>query len=324
MAARARSVTLGGFGFALAFTIADATRAAAQEPTEPAAAPAAPSSAAPPRDENAELAERLFAEGRDLAARGDSVSACLRFAASRKLEPRAVGPTLNLALCKENLAEYATAAELFRDVVARSAGSRPDRVELAEAHLRAIEPRIPTLRIVVDGRIQGARLELDGAPLAPGAFATETPIDGGSHTLIVQVPGQALSRFVFDVERVRGRAAIQVTAPDPPRTSPFPLVLGAVGALALAGGVGLGVSLAVRCGGLAQDTCSAANGLPDDRRSAKLEDLKTQGVISTVAIGVGVIATTAAAVILVGNKKERNVGVRLAAQGVGVAAFGTF
>ena len=76
--------------------------------------------------DRATLAEKMFVEGRVLSERGDVEGACLRFEKSHEMEPSAIGPILNLALCKEALFKYATAASLFREVFEASKDSRPD------------------------------------------------------------------------------------------------------------------------------------------------------------------------------------------------------
>ena len=69
-------------------------------------------------------ASRLFAEGRELAKRGDHAAACQAFIESYALEP-AVGTLLNLARCDEELGAPARAWVKYREVIQRS-GSVPE------------------------------------------------------------------------------------------------------------------------------------------------------------------------------------------------------
>jgi hypothetical protein len=264
----------------LASTVAP--RARADEP--PVAAPS-------PAD--ATLAEKLFVEGRVLMDRGDNAGACARFEASRKLEPRAIGTLLNLALCNKNLAHYATAAPLFREVAERSRGTRQDRAEVAEQHLHEVEPKISFLKVVVppENREPGMRVTVDGNELPEDKWDADAPTDGGNHVIEATAPGKKPFNvtYALDFERAHGVVTVPHLS-EQPDTTGMGIGIGVAGLAVFGVGLGLGISNMVQCGGLFQDTCKALDNEKDgDKRKDKESSLLTQAWISNIGMGVGVV-----------------------------------
>jgi len=238
-------------------------------------------------------AEQLFFEGRAKVVAGDHASACVYFEESRKLEPEAGGTLLNLGLCNEQLKRYATAASYFRDVIERSRGTRQDRVDIAEAHLKRVEPMIASVRIVVpdDARLPGLIVRLDGSEVAPEKWGSDLVIDGGEHRVVASAPNKKDLTLTFPVDHDRGRGLVTITRlEDLPDTRTLGFVIGGAGVVSLAVGAVLGISVANQCGGFFKDNCTALNDIRDpDKRADKDSSLETQAWISNVTIALGVV-----------------------------------
>ena len=208
----------------------------------------------------------LFREARGMMEAGDVAGACRRFEESHRLDPLP-GTQLNMAVCHEREGRTATAWVEFRDAVALARrDARDDRVALAEEHMKALEPRLSSVRIVV---AQGADLPsltvtLDGAELAQPAWNTALPVDPGVHLVAASAPSMKPFAARVEVAREGETQTVTIGALDPvpppvvaevPRPTPPPAPADAtrhgghglsarrVSALALGGAavIGLGV-----------------------------------------------------------------------------------
>jgi hypothetical protein len=134
----------------------------------------------------ARAAQSLFDEGRSLMDAGRFAEACPKLAESQRLEPGG-GTLLNLALCDEKLGLLATAWTRFNDALSLAiADHRSEREAFARAHIAALLPRLPRLRIQMDAQGpsgQPITVHLDGEAVPREALQTATPIDPGSHRL---------------------------------------------------------------------------------------------------------------------------------------------
>ncbi len=265
------------------------------------------------------MAERLFVEGRVLAARGEHLAACERFEASLKADPSSPGTVLNLALCRERLGHLASAVRHFRSVIQSSRGVREDRAELAEQHLRAIEPKVSTLKIVPGAAdVPGATVALDGEPVPRERWGIEQPIDGGSHTIEVAAPGKKTARLSVDVAAEHGRSAIELPlleqddvrtpddarAPDTTRRS-LGYVIGGVGAASLVVGAVIGATIASDCGGLFREDCRALVEADAASHRDTERSLSTRATITNVTIGVGVVGIAVGTYLLLTSSRPR-------------------
>lgn len=206
------------------------------------------------------LARELFEQGRMLMSEKRYAQACAKLGESQRLDP-APGTLLNLAVCHEAEGKTATAWAEFNDALTLARrDARRDRVELAERHLKALEPRLSRLTIEVSeaARAEGLELSLDGISLGKPAWGTPIPVDPGKHRVVAAAPGRKpwsaevtvgddadrQSVSVPKLERApeaAGKPAPKKTAPKPPpdagsgqRTAGF--IVGGVGVVAL--GVG--------------------------------------------------------------------------------------
>lgn len=145
-------------------------------------------------------AERLFREGRARMLEGRFDEACPMLAESQRLDPH-VGTLLNLAACHERQNRIGSAwVEYQKALTAARAEGQSERIALAEARIRALEPRVPWLTVTV--RSDAVAATLDGATLAPASFGHEMPVDPGLH--IVSATEPAATDFEEQIELREG------------------------------------------------------------------------------------------------------------------------
>jgi hypothetical protein len=207
-------------------------------------APAAPAARA---DDKQAAAQAAFDEGRLLMARKQYDQACARFEASQKLDP-APGTLANLATCEEARGRLATAwAEWItvRDRSARDGHAR--REQQARAHIDALVPRLPRLRLEVIDATVGLEVLRNGAVVPPELYAEPFPVDPGPQIIEVRGPGKLPWRT--EAAAVEGQVLTVRVAPlaaaPPPPVAPSPgrtLRIAGI-STAIAGGVVLGLGV---------------------------------------------------------------------------------
>jgi hypothetical protein len=139
-------------------------------------------------------AEVLFRHGRELLDAGKIAEACAAFQESQKLEP-AVTTLVNLAGCREQNHELATAWGLFLDAERQTRGSSDPAsqqlLDIAQAKAAALEPRVSKLMVNVPdkSRVQGLEIKRDAQPIEPVMWNRALPIDGGTYTIEAHAPG---------------------------------------------------------------------------------------------------------------------------------------
>jgi len=149
----------------------------------------APATAAP---SDSGLAETLYQAARTLMADGKYAEACPKFAESYRVSP-ATGTLLNLAACHEAQGKLASAwAEFMDGAVAAQRDGRPDRVQYAEEHSKAIFPRLSRLTIVAAPGVDTSELEitLDGVIVGSATLGVAAPLDPGEHVIQAKAPSK--------------------------------------------------------------------------------------------------------------------------------------
>jgi hypothetical protein len=151
--------------------------------------------AGPARADNANerRAEALFREGREALARGDTKTACARFADSAKLT-RSPGPLLNLARCDEQRGDLVVALQRYREgLTLLPAGD--ERGAVARERVEALEKQVPTLAMSpAPDAPSGIVVTLDGMPIAPAELGKPRPLDPGEYEVVVVAPGRPEAR----------------------------------------------------------------------------------------------------------------------------------
>lgn len=93
-------------------------------------------------------------------------------------------------------------------------------VREADAELAAIEPQIPKLRIVVEGK--DAKILLDGALVPPAVLNVDIPADPGAHTITGTVEGAAVRTQELTLRRGQ-RAEVVLQLTEAPKPAPPPI-----------------------------------------------------------------------------------------------------
>lgn len=135
-------------------------------------------------------ADKLFAEGRELlTVQKDSKAACEKFEAAIKLDATATGTMLNLGLCYENLGKYATSIKWFRKAQAAASENKLTEYEnAAKEHTVTIAPKVPALKIVVDGS-PDAEIRIDGDRVDATTYG-RVEVDPGTHEIVGRATGK--------------------------------------------------------------------------------------------------------------------------------------
>jgi hypothetical protein len=167
-------------------------------------------------------ADALFQAAKASMARGDLPGACQQFAASLRIEP-ATGTLLNLAACEEKRGHLAVALQRFRE--ARSRLPKDDyRVAFADEQIAALGVRTAELTLTLGKDAPAeARVFRDDVELAPADFGRPTPVDPGTHVVVVRAPGRADDRIEMSLREGDRRVAelhagqeLSVTPLEPP------------------------------------------------------------------------------------------------------------
>jgi hypothetical protein len=162
-------------------------------------------------------AEALFKQGRELMAAGKYAEACAKLAESERIDP-AAGTALNLATCYERGGQLASAWVTYKDA-ARLAqrASQPERARLARQKVDELEPRLPTLTIVVGTGKDRSDLQVkrDGEGVGRAEWDTPIPVDPGGHTVEASAPGFQAWQTRVDVAGPGTKASVEVPALEP-------------------------------------------------------------------------------------------------------------
>jgi hypothetical protein len=258
------------------------------------------------------LATQLFKEGRTLVDQGKVAEGCRKLEESQRLDPGG-GTLLNVALCHEKEGRSATAwAEFTEALGIAKKDDRPQRVELAQTHIAALEPTLSRLVIQVPEGSDLPELEIkrDGTSLHRAAWGSPMPVDPGDHLVEATAHGKIAWKHTVTVGAKADTKTIVVppleNAPTPPpsavattpayvppppatRTSNMaPAGWAAMGIGAV--GVGIGTYFGLRAMSQQKD---ADNACPNDRCSATGKASNDQAIksanLSTAGFGIGVL-----------------------------------
>jgi hypothetical protein len=162
-------------------------------------------------------AEALFRQGRVLLDAGKVAEACDTFAESQRLDPRTT-TLLNLAGCREQNGQLATAWGMFLDAMAQTRGAADAASKqlhgIATKRAQALEARVSTLtiRVPADRRVAGLVVTRGGEPVATPSWDQALPIDGGTYVVEASAPGRTPWRGEVVVAAEKDAASIEVPA----------------------------------------------------------------------------------------------------------------
>lgn len=267
-------------------------------------------------------AEALFEAGKTLMQEKRYPEACAKFKASHELDREAMGTLLNLALCDEVINKRASAWAEFRQVAAKSALKREDRVAVAHEHEAKLFPLLSYVTIVVApaARVPGLAIELDAQPIDEAAWGTELPVDPGKHVVQSSAPGRLPTTQALVIAEDRAEhqsltvAALAEPSPsnraiEPPGSATghrtLGLVLLAVGVAASTTGVVFGIVAANKNSSAKalcpNDLCADAAAQSDARTG--IRDAKTDALVSDLTVGVGALALLTGAYFVITSRR---------------------
>ncbi|HVY26484.1 MAG TPA: hypothetical protein VHB79_08010 [Polyangiaceae bacterium] len=268
-----------------------------------------------------ESAEALYQRGIQAFNAGNYVVACRFLSESYRLDPQ-LGALFTEATCEMRAGKLATAALHYQDFITRVDSLPPEarerqqeRRSVAAEQRAALLPQIPTLRIEVRGRSTTPRLTLNGNVLSEASLGIDLPVDPGDQVLEQRAASGAITikRITLTAgehQTLVVQLAENTTTPSPapaegtngaPR-SVLPYVLGGAGLLALGAG-GVTGALAIGQKNIVKREC---DGTSCSRQGLDAADAgKRDGLVSTIAFGIGVVALGAGIVLLATSPKER-------------------
>lgn len=143
-------------------------------------------------------AEALFRSAREAAEKGDWKTACDRFEESHRLEP-AAGTVLNLARCREELGQVASAWKRYGEVVQRLPPT-DSRVDYARKKEAILEPLVPRLTILPPAQDAEYAAVVDGLALSDASFGVPLPFDPGPVVIEVRAPDRKTWKTTIDLQ----------------------------------------------------------------------------------------------------------------------------
>ncbi|HEY3498855.1 MAG TPA: hypothetical protein VGK73_29390 [Polyangiaceae bacterium] len=313
---------------------------------------------------DAQRAQLLFDEARDLMSQKRYPEACAKFAESQALDPGG-GTILNLGICRKHEGRTATAFQVLTEALAQArASGRSDRITTAERHLGELAPKLSRLTVAAPpgGPPPDLVVTLDGVPLANESLGQPFPVDPGEHELAATRPGHLSwsARFTLgseaDARSVEVPALTPEAPPPPPPVAPPPappapappppaaipsaapsaergssrtvgyVLVGAGGAALLTGAYfgARAISLKAESDRFYVGGYCTQQSCVDD-----WEDARTAALVSNITIGVGIAAAGVGLYVLLRPARgERSSGVALSVgavrSGAGLRAAGEF
>jgi hypothetical protein len=249
---------------------------------------------------------RRFEEGKALMEKKDYAAACVKFDEVYGAE-RGTGALLALALCHEQEGRLATALHEFQEVIPLARRQkREDRALIAKAHIDALVPRVPKLRVIVADEVArrpGLVLSCDGNRLYEIVGPLE--LDPGSHTIDVTAPGYAPFRTTVVLEPGQ-EIGVEVGGSSggaPPvhiRRETVGIVVGGVGVAAALVGSYAGVR-ALNSEAEAKRRCPP-QACSDYRAVTLAQDAKSLATISNVSFAIAIAGLGVGAFLIFGGQ----------------------
>lgn len=182
------------------------------------------------------LSNRLFGAAKASQAAGDVASACEAFDRSYALVPR-IGTLLNLGLCREQQGRLLLARGALQTALAllTRGGGRRDRLEIAGAHLRAVEAALSWLTFELPEVASATPMELRLDEEAVDPTKGAVPVEAGEHRILVTAAQHLPRTIELSVgpgpERRNVRIEPLVPAAAAPPPAPEPAASGAARSL---------------------------------------------------------------------------------------------
>lgn len=296
-------------------------------------ASAQPEGQVPPEDPSVVAAARAIAvEGVKLAQDGRCADAIEKLERAEQLRHSSIVQS-QLGECYISQGRFVQGAEAMRAVLREGLPENPSDAmkrayAVARTQLDLAKNRIGSLTIALEDAAQiQATVTIDGQPIPAALIGAARPTDPGEHTVEASAPGYlpakrrvtlaagAEDSITLALVADPARGASNLTAAETPAPNPAPAALQPSQPLAASGrpnripafivwGTGAAaIAVGVGFGWVAMNqTSDLERACPNKRcppeQSARLDVAKTNGVISSVAFGVGAAAIATGAVLL--------------------------
>jgi hypothetical protein len=267
------------------------------------------------------IALALFADGRELAARGEYARACEKFEAANQLT-HWLGVELNLADCYEHVGRTASAWSLFQKAADHAARDHDSRSDYAHARAAALATELSHVVLRPSENLPRMVVRIDHVELPGEGLGVALPIDPGVHVLEIAAPGYVTRTSRFTVAR---HADVEVAVPalepvvhataTPLAARPIvrsrrkvALWIGGAG-VALAGtSLALGLDAKLTYDAAVRDHCDAQLRC-DDRGMSAIRGARLRGDVATVAGAVGLATIAAGIIVYVSSPYEHTLAV---------------
>ncbi len=272
-------------------------------------------------------AEVLFNAGRDALTAGNFAEACPKLAGSEKRDP-AIGTSLYLAECYERSGKIASAWAEFRQAEDMARQRNDNRASIAKARAERLVPSKLVIVLADGAGVPGLEVKRDGSNVARVELGLGSPVDGGTHVVVVTAPGR--SRFEWQGNVPTSGGIVTVTVPtlaeesakgswvqkpvapavssgaNPVRVAGF--VLGSAGLASLVAGSIFG-GLAIARNNDANANCPANGGMGCFPAGVSAgQDASTFATISTATfIAAGALVVAGIAFVVVGKPKHTSI-----------------
>lgn len=260
-------------------------------------------------------AEALFREGKRLMGARQTAAACEAFEGSYRKDP-VLSTLLNLANCREENHQYATAWGLFVEA-ARLSNDQPALQQVARDRAAELEWDISFLIINVpdDSRVEGLTITRNGQPVDVAEWNRDMPVDGGTYVIAGKAPGHEGWSTTVTVGESKDKQSVSVPRFQPVRSPlagatderaswftgrrKFAVGVWATAALDL----GLAVSLEISARS-AYDTAKAAT--DNATRHTYYDTANRRRLVATIAAGTGVALVGVGALLWINGKPARS------------------
>ena len=298
----------------------------------------------------AEQAEALFMQARSAMELERYEEACPLFEASNRLFPN-TATVFNLARCEEKIGKLVSALGHYRTVLDQYAAKQEEngRTAYARTRIEALVPRLSKLTIVVPqaNRIPGLQVEFNGKLIDLDNPPEDEYVDPGAYHIVARANG--CSEYRLEIKAIAGQQPVMIPKlncasgaqvvekqPMPPTSGSRPrriagLVLGAVGAVAMATGAGLGWSARSRWHSTFDDgQCNRATLICTQTGHERTNDARSRGNLASIAVGAGAAVALAGALLWLtarpGEREQRRLQVSPNVDGnrVGIGLSGQF
>jgi len=166
-------------------------------------------------------AQALFDEGKALMKAGKHAEACPKLVESQRLDPGG-GTLLAIALCHEAEGKTATAWGDFNLVVTDARNNkRSDRENAAIEHIRALEPKLTRVKVMVTAKRDQLEVRRSGSVVGEAQWGVALPVDPATYAFEARAPGAVAWKANVEV-RGEGKT-VDVTVPALADEPPAPL-----------------------------------------------------------------------------------------------------